>query len=59
LDRSRKPVDLQSACAMLAGGDSGPNFENCGLFPAQSLDTERGVHSRSLRINRDADVRGK
>ena len=30
LDRSRKPVGLQSpaACTTRAGGDSGPNFEN-------------------------------
>jgi len=37
VDRSRKPVHLQSpaACATRAGGDSGPNFENHGLFHAQ------------------------
>ena len=38
LDHSRKLVGLQSpaACATRAGGDSGPNFENCYLFHAQS-----------------------
>ena len=31
LDRSRKPVGLQSpaACATRVGSDSDPNFENC------------------------------
>jgi len=35
-DRSRKFVGLQSpaACATLAGGDSGLNFENYDLFHA-------------------------
>jgi len=61
LDRSRKPVGLQSpaACATLAGGDSGPNFENCDLFHAQSPDTGHGAHARSWRANQDADVRHK
>ena len=45
LDRSRKLVCLQSpaACATRAGGD--PDFENCGIFHAQSPDTGRGVHA--------------
>ena len=45
LDRSRKLVGLQSpaACATRAGGDSGPNFENCDLFHAQSPDTGHGL----------------
>ena len=34
-----------------------PNFENYGLFHAQSADTGRGVHARSWRGNRDVDVR--
>jgi len=34
-----------------------PNFENCDLFDARSPDTGRGVHARSWRANRDADVR--
>ena len=35
LDRSRKPAGLQSpaACALRAGGDSDPNFENCEPSP--------------------------
>jgi len=59
LDRSRNFVGLQSpaACATRAVGDSGPNFENCGLFHAQSPDTGRGVHARSWRANRYLDVR--
>ena len=59
LDRSCKLVGLQSpaACATRAGGDSGPNFENCDLFHAESLDTGRSVHARWWRANRDVDVR--
>ena len=61
LDRSRKLVGLQSpaSCATGVGGDSGPNFENYGLFHAQSQsqDTGCGVHARSWRANRDVDVR--
>ena len=58
-DRSRKLVGLQSpaACTTRAGGDSDPNFVNCGLFHAQAPDTERGVHARSWRANRDVDVK--
>jgi len=54
-DRSRKVVGLQSpaACAMLAGGDSDPNFENDIFFNAQSPDTGRSIHARSWRANRD------
>ena len=45
LGRSRKHVGLQSpaACATLAGGDSGPGFENYEPFHAQSPDTGRGT----------------
>ena len=59
LDRSRKLVGLQSpaACATRTGGDSGPNFEICVCFRAQSLGTARSVHARSWRANRDLDVR--
>ena len=59
LDYSRKLVGLQSpvACAMRAGGYSDPNFEKFDLSHAQSPDTGRGVHARSWRANRDADVR--
>jgi len=59
LDRSRKLVGLQSsaACATRAGGDSGPNFEDCSLFHAQSPDIGRGVHARFWRANWDVDVR--
>ena len=59
VDRSRKLVGLQSpaACATRAGGDSGLNFENYDFFHARSPDTGRGVHARSWRANRDADVR--
>jgi len=59
LDRSRKLAGLQSpaACATRAGGDSDPDFENCDIFHAQSPGTGRGVHARSWRVNRDADVR--
>jgi len=63
LDRSRKPARLQApaACATCAGspagGDSDLDFENCGLFHAQSPDTGHGVHARSWRANRDVDVR--
>jgi len=41
LDRSRKLVGLQSpaACTTRAVGDSDPNFENYGLFFAQSQDS--------------------
>jgi len=58
LDRSRKLVGLQSpaACATLAVGDSGPNFENCDLFHAQFPDTGRGVHARMWQANRDANA---
>ena len=46
---------------MRAGGESGPTFENCGLFHAQSPDTGRGVHARSWRgyprAQRDVEVR--
>ena len=57
LDRSRKLVGLRSpvACATRAGGDSGPNFENCDLFHAQSPGTGRGVHARSWRANRNSN----
>ena len=56
LDRSHKPVGLQSpaACATRVGGVSGPNFENCDLFHAQSPDTGHGAH---WRANRDVDFR--
>ena len=59
LDRSRKLVGLQSpaACAARAGGDSGPNFENCGLSSALFPDTGRYVHARSWRVIRDVNVR--
>ena len=59
LDRSRKLAGSQSpaACATRARGDSGPNFENCGLFHALSPDTGDGAHSCSWRANRDVDVR--
>ena len=59
LDRSRKLFGLQlsAAFATSAGGDFDPEFENCGIFHAQSLDTGRGVHARSWRANRDVDVR--
>ena len=46
-----------AACATRTGGDSDPNFENYDLFHAQSLDTGRGVHTRSWRANRDVDDR--
>jgi len=59
LDRSRKLVGLQSpaACATRAVSDSDSNFENNGLFHAQSPDTGRGIHARSWRANRDVDVK--
>ena len=59
LDRSRRLAGLQSpaACATRAGGDSGPGFENNGLFHAQSPDTGRGVRARSWRANRDVGAR--
>jgi len=66
LGRSHKLVGLKplAACATRAGGDSGPNlgdsgpnFEICDLFHAQSPDTRRGAHARSWRANRDVDVR--
>ena len=58
LDRSRKLVGLQSpaACAMRAGGNSGPNFENYGFVHAQSPDTGRGV-PRLWQASRDVDFR--
>jgi len=59
LDRSRKLFGLQlpAASATRAGGDSGPNSENFGLFHAQSPDTGRGIHARSWRANRDMNAR--
>jgi len=58
LDRSRNLVGLQlpAACATRADGDSDSNFENYDLFHAQFPVTERGVHARSWRANRDVDV---
>ena len=59
LDRSQKLLGLQSqaACAISAGGDPGPNFENYDLTHAQSPDTGHGLHARSWHANRDVDVR--
>jgi len=58
-DRSRKLVGLQSpaACATRAGGDSGPNFENCDLFHAKSPDTGHSAHARSWGAKRDVNAR--
>ena len=56
-DLSWTGVSSSFACAIRSGGDSDPNFENYGIFHAQSPDTGRGVHARSWRTNRDADVR--
>ena len=36
-----------------------PNFENYGLFHAQSPDTGHGLHAHSWRANWDIDVRRK
>jgi len=59
MDLSRQFAGLQSpaAYATRAGGDSGPNFENCDLFHAQSPYTGHGAHARSWRENLDVFVR--
>ena len=49
-------LQLPAACATRADGDSDSNFENYDLFHAQFPVTERGVHARSWRANRDVDV---
>jgi len=57
LDRSRKLVGLQlpAACATRAGGDSGPNFENCDLFHAHSPEVISSGRGLFLAVGDDLD----